>query len=108
MALHTKHWHHTHNKKQHNKKVHDWKNFIDRSIYVMGVVGPIMTIPQLSKIWIEKNASGVSVISWSTYLVTAFVWLAYGIEYKKKPIIFTYTLWIIIEIFIVIGALLYG
>ncbi|MFW5746020.1 MAG: SemiSWEET family transporter [Nanoarchaeota archaeon] len=70
--------------------------------------GPIMTIPQLCKIWVEKNAAGVSAVSWIAYLVTAFFWLTYGIMHKEKPIIFTYSGWIIIEVFIIIGTFVYG
>lgn len=77
-------------------------------IYVIGVFGPIMTIPQLITIWVEKNASGVSVISWSAYMVVAIFWLIYGIMHKEKPIIVTYILWLVLEILIVIGILLYG
>lgn len=67
-----------------------------------------MTIPQLTKIWVEKNASGVSAVSWGAYLVTAIFWLLYGILHKEKPIIFTYSAWIVLEILIVIGTITYG
>ena len=85
-----------------------WKNFLDKMIYVVGVSGPIMTFPQLLKIWVEKNAQGVSLFSWAWYLGIAFIWLTYAIVHKEKPLIITYILWIIIEIFIVIGVVLYG
>jgi len=29
-----------------------WKRLMDKLIYFAGVLGPIMTIPQLSKIWV--------------------------------------------------------
>ena len=83
------------------------KRLIDKLIYVVAVLGPIMTIPQLIKIWVDKNAAGVSVLSWSSYLVIAIFWLIYGIVHKEKPLIITYTLWIILEAFIVIGVTLY-
>lgn len=85
-----------------------WKRFMDKSIYVVALFGPIMTFPQLSKIWIGKSASGVSVISWSAYLITAVFWLIYGVMHKEKPIIITYIAWIILESFIVLGALIHG
>lgn len=114
MANHTEPIHHYHTRKRIYHKLEEyphpdkWKRFLDKSIYIVGAVGPIMTIPQLMKIWVEKNASGVSVISWGAYLVTAIFWLSYGIAHKEKPIIFTYSIWIVLEIFIVIGTLMYG
>lgn len=107
-------YHHFHRRKRihlkHEKYPHPnkWKRLIDKVIYVVGIGAPLMTIPQLTKIWIEKNASGVSVISWASYLIAAIVWLIYGIAHKEKPIILAYSLWIIFEILIVVGTLMYG
>ncbi|MBW2999558.1 hypothetical protein KY339_02695 [Candidatus Woesearchaeota archaeon] len=98
--IHVKHEPYPHPKK--------WKRFIDKTIYAVGVFGPLMTIPQLTKIWIDKNAAGVSAISWGAYLITAIFWFIYGVAHKEKPIIVTYAIWIFLEIFIVIGAVLYG
>ena len=81
---------------------------MDKAIFVVGVVGPIMTIPQLVKIWVHQNAVGVSALSWASYLVCAVFWLIYGVLHKEKPIIFTYAIWIVLEVFIVVGTLIYG
>ena len=114
MANHTEGLHHYNTRKRIHQKhepyphPHKWKNFMDRMIYVVGVFGPIMTIPQLSKIWIEQNAAGVSAISWTAYLIAAIFWLIYGIMHKETPIILTYSLWIILEVFIIIGIIIYG
>ncbi len=114
MTNHTEGLHHHHVRKRIHQKhepyphPHKWKRFIDRAIYVVGLFGPIMTIPQLSKIWIEKNASGVSAISWAAYLVVAIFWVIYGVAHKEKPIIVISSVWIILELLIVMGILLYG
>lgn len=67
-----------------------------------------MTIPQVTKIWIDKNASGIAVISWVTYLITTIFWLIYGIMHKEKPIIFLNIIWIFLQISIIVGTLIYG
>ena len=84
------------------------KRILDKSIYAVALFGPLMTFPQIYKIWIEKSAAGVSVISWAAYLLGAFFWLFYGIVHKEKPIIFTNIVWIILQLIIIIGALIYG
>ena len=60
--------HHAHTRKRITKMEEYphpimWKRFIDKAIYVIGIFGPIMTIPQLYKIYIDQNATGVSTIS---------------------------------------------
>jgi uncharacterized protein with PQ loop repeat len=106
--------HHYHVRKRVHRNIEAYphpdkaKAFMDKMIFVVGALGPIMTIPQIVKIWMEKSAAGVSLISWGAYLFFAFFWLAYGIMHKEKPIIFTYILWIIFEALIVLGIIMYG
>jgi uncharacterized protein with PQ loop repeat len=103
--------HHFHKRKRVSKEKYPSssksKRFMDRAIYGVGIFGPIMTIPQLMNIWVYKNAVGVSVISWTSYLFVAIFWLGYGIMHKEKPIIFTYCMWILLDLLIVVGVLLY-
>ena len=84
------------------------KDFVNHAVYIIAVFGLFMTLPQLGKIWIYKNAIGVSIISWSTYLFCAMFWLIYGIYNKQNPIIFSYGIWIVFNFFIVVGIFLYG
>jgi uncharacterized protein with PQ loop repeat len=106
--------HHFHRRKRihqnHEPYPHPdkWKNFLDKIIYFVGILGPLMTIPQVWNIWVLKNASGVSILSWSTYLFVAIVWVLYGIVHKEKPIIVTYAIWIILDILIILGIILHG
>ena len=106
--------HHFHKKRcinqkdvfSHSKKF--WKKRMDKIIYPIGIFGPIMTLPQLTKIWIHKNAAGISAISWIAYTICAVFWLMYGIIHKEKPIIFTYSIWIFLDVIIVFGTFIYG
>ncbi len=84
------------------------KRLVDGLIYLGGVLGPLLTIPQLTEIWFSKNASGVSIVSWGAYFIGAIFWLFYGLVHKEKPIIFTYGIWAILDLFIVIGVVIYS
>lgn len=94
--------------RRHDFSESKWRNFMHKAVYAAGIFGAVMTIPQITKIWIEKNAAGVSAISWSAYLAGAIVWLIYGITFKRKPIVFVYSIWIVLEIIIIIGTIIYG
>ena len=114
MANLTKVLHHHHVRKRIHQKHESyphpvkWKRFIDHAIYVVGLIGPIMTIPQLTKIWIEKNASGVSAISWATYTIISIFWVIYGVAHKEKPLIVISGIWVVLEFFVVFETLMYG
>jgi len=96
--------HHYHKRKG---EIHPLTTFVDKIIYFAGVLGPIMTLPQLLKIYMAKSAAGVSALSWFSYTIIAMVWLIYGIIHKEKPIIITYSLWIIMDGAIAVGAIMY-
>lgn len=78
---------------------------IDKIIYLAVIMGPIMTIPQIYSIWINKN-TGVSIITWISYLIITLIWLFYGITHKEKPIIIVQSLWIIIDLLIISGLII--
>ena len=84
-----------------------WKSFVDKSVYLIAIVSPIMTLPQLIKIWTEKSSQGLSIMTWGTYLIASSIWMVYGIIHKEKPIVFTNVLWIVLQTIIVIGVLMY-
>lgn len=81
---------------------------IDKGVYVVTVFGILITLPQILKIWVGKNATGVSALSWAGYMLIAFFWLTYGIAHKSKPIIVSNIGWLFLQIFIIIGTLIYG
>ena len=92
---------HHHQRTQKKKKP---LSSIDYLIYLAVIFGPIMTIPQLSMIWIEGKKES-SIVSWGSYLLISCLWLAYGIKHKQKPIIIVQIIWIFLDTLIVIGLL---
>ncbi|MBC7512700.1 hypothetical protein H7142_03530 [Candidatus Saccharibacteria bacterium] len=50
------------------------KDIIDRLIYPAAIATPLMTLPQLYIIWVDKD-TGASVITWASYSVIALIWL---------------------------------
>ena len=73
-------------------------------IFLAVVATPIMTLPQVYQIWFE-HARGASVITWSAYVIIAFMWLIYGIKHNDKPLILMEIPCIFIYSLVVIGLL---
>ncbi len=113
MPYNTHGLHHFHKRKRISRgepypHPNKWKRLMDKLIYIVIFVGPIMTIPQVITIWFERNASGVSVLSWMSYLFVSICWLIYSLLHREKPIIISAVIWIILEIMIVLGIVIYG
>lgn len=91
-------------KHHHQRRKKKKSGGIDNFIYVVVVAGPLMTIPQIISVW-DNGADSVSLLSWVSYLIIAFVWLAYGIKHREKPIIAVQIGWIVVDLAVVVGLL---
>ena len=67
----------------------------------------IMTIPQVLTIWLSYQAAGVSLVSWSAYLVSAVIWLWFGIQKHDKNIYLPCVGWIVLDSAVIMGAIIY-
>lgn len=80
---------------------------IDSVMYIVGIIGPLVSIPQLIEVYGRHNVTGISVSTWIGYTVLTALWLLYGLVHHEKPIITTQILWLIVNVAIVIGAVMY-
>lgn len=96
-------FYHPHGKEKSKKKV---SHVLDTIIYPLAFISPIMTIPQLTDVWVEKSVSGVSLPTWAAYATVSAVWFIYGTSHKEKPIIISSISLFILQSSIVIGVLL--
>ena len=74
----------------------------------MSVFTLLMTVPQVWTIWVSHQAAGVSVLSWSAYLLSAILWFWFGIQKRDKNIYLPCVGWIGLDGAIIAGALVYG
>lgn len=68
----------------------------------------LMTIPQVLTIWIGHQAAGVSILSWSAYLVSAILWFWHGLRSGDKNIYLPCVGWVGLDSAVIVGAILYG
>ncbi len=95
---------------EHEKYPHPdpTKAFFDKLVYATSLIMPIMSIPQVYKIFTQQDASSISLITFSTYLVGNVIWFTYGLLHKAVPILIANFLFAIVHVLILTGALLYG
>jgi uncharacterized protein with PQ loop repeat len=78
-----------------------------RVLGVMSFVTMVMTIPQVWVIWIERQAAGVSLLSWAAYLVSAVLWFAHGLQKGDRNIYIACIGWIGLDAAVIAGVILY-
>jgi len=85
-----------------------FKRFYDKFIYLVVILAPITYLPQLLKVWVEKDASGVSSLSWLFFSIISAAWLIYGVLHKDKSILIMNAALIVVQALIALGGLWYG
>jgi len=81
---------------------------LKRFLGSLSIFTMLMTIPQVLTIWVNRRAGGVSIVSWSAYLLSALVWLLYGLRKCDKNIYLPCIGWILLDSAVIAGALLYA
>ncbi len=80
---------------------------LDRIASIAGIIGPLMTVPQIYDIYHTHAAAGVSISSWLAFGLLDIPFIAYGMVHKDRLIFGTYILWCIANLTVALGAILY-
>ena len=89
--------HHLHKKRAKTKEPFDY------ILYFFVFTTPLFEIPQALEIFIRHDAHDVSLVTWTYFLLSNVAWFIYGVKQNIKPLMITYTLYMIIEFAIVAG-----
>ena len=81
---------------------------LDRLLNGLSIFTLVMTIPQVFSVWSARQTGGVSLWSWSAYLLSALVWLVYGLRKHDKHIYVPCIGWILLDGAIVVGLVCRG
>jgi uncharacterized protein with PQ loop repeat len=74
----------------------------------MSIFTMLMTIPQVVTIWIGHQASGVSLLSWSAYFISAVLWFWFGVTKGDKNIYLPCIGWMALDSAVIAGVVIYG
>jgi uncharacterized protein with PQ loop repeat len=84
------------------------KTVMSRLLGTMSVFTMLMTVPQVLTIWMGHQAAGVSVVSWSAYLLSAILWFWYGLQKRDKNIYLPCVGWVGLDTAVIVGAVIYA
>lgn len=96
---------HFYKSKQHHykeKSIH----ILDKIIFPIALVSPIMTVPQVLQVWEKHQTSGLSVTTWIGFTFAAVFWTLYGLTHHEKAISIPSFFVTILDLLIVIGILI--
>src|SRR4026207_1849581 len=79
-----------------------------RALGAMSIFTMLMTVPQVLTIWVGHQAAGVSVLSWSAYLLSALLWFWYGLQKRDRNIYLPCVGWGGLDAAVIAGAVVYA
>jgi uncharacterized protein with PQ loop repeat len=77
----------------------------DRFTTFISSIYPLSGIPQVISVF-SGSAEGVSLITWGSALFVGIVFTIYGIKHRVIPMIVTNSIWVVLDILIIIGVLI--
>ena len=80
---------------------------VDKLMMVVALLHPLSGLPQVIDIYVHQNVDGISLMTWLGFMLFGSIYLYYGILHKLKPVILTQILWMIVDILVVVGVLIY-
>lgn len=84
------------------------KHQVETFALAAGVVQPLITVPQIITIYGNQSATDVSLLTWLGYLFFGVTFLIYGLVFKLKPIWIGQIIWVIMQLVIVVGIVMYS
>lgn len=81
---------------------------VDRATFIVAILEPLVTVPQVITIFADKTAAGVSLATWFGYEILTLVWLWYGFVHKDRIILLYQGLFLIVQSGVIVGGLMYG
>ena len=80
---------------------------MEKILRALSVFTLLMTVPQVLTIWVGRDAGGVSLVSWMSYLFSACLWFVYGMQKHDKTIYLACIGWILLDTAVVIGVIVH-
>jgi uncharacterized protein with PQ loop repeat len=80
---------------------------LDGLALLVGILQPVMTLPQLWMIIELQDASQISLWTWVTYDIASVIMLIYGIKHRLVPIIVAQILWLSVQTPIIFLTIIY-
>lgn len=77
------------------------RKFIDAAMLSVGIIASLSSIPQVLKIYQTQDVAGISLITYLIALASVVAWFLYGLYIKNKPLIYSTSIAMVINIIVI-------
>ena len=83
------------------------KRFFDYLMYAVGILAPLSLLPQILQIYTTESGVGLSLSTWSLFVLINLLWATYGAMHKDTHIFFANIFMMVFNLIVVVGILMY-
>jgi uncharacterized protein with PQ loop repeat len=80
---------------------------LEKIVTLIALFYPLTALPQLLEIWVGKDVSGVSLLSWSLFLIVTLILIIYSWLKNEKKLALMWSMWVVMYVGIILGLLVY-
>jgi uncharacterized protein with PQ loop repeat len=84
------------------------KQLINRICAVFAVFMPLTTLPQIIQLYTSHDASGLSLLMWVLYTIGVIPFLLFGVIYHHSQLVVLNILWLIVQVTMITGIIIYS
>lgn len=81
---------------------------IDTLALIVGILQPLMTLPQIYLVFSTQEVAGLSLFMWVAWDIASVILLIYGLKHKLAPIIVAQVLWLVVQTPVIVAILLFS
>ena len=91
-------------------RVMRWLRVFEPLMVVTGIVQPLATLPQISKLYFthSQHAAGQSMATWSIFATASLLWVIYGVLNRKPAIYAGNIIGLLMDLLMVNGILMHA
>lgn len=75
---------------------------------LVSILNPLVAIPQAVVIYVNQDATNVSLATWLSFMLVGVVLTFYSVAHRIRPMIINQILWFVVDIAIIVGIFIYG
>jgi hypothetical protein len=81
---------------------------LEKLVLGVTILYPLTAVPQIYKIWVYKEVSGVSILTWFLFLIFIIPLIMYSVAKRERKLTIMWSVWLIVYMVIILGIFVNG
>lgn len=84
-----------------------WKIVLDHLMYGVAIFAPLALLPQIKRLYTVQDASGLSALTFTLFIIMHVLWILYGVAHKDRQIVTANFMMMFFNGIVLVGILIF-